>query len=187
MVCFVQQLLYFCTSEVIEPNWASFMSRVKASESTESELPTAIQPPSRQQKRTVDELMQDHVDFLATCLKECMLTNSKLLRINSKVMDTCTLYADYTASLSRNLAAADPDLAGITLEGHSAGVTHDPTRLVKLQESLVRFEDHFGRHLKILLDALNYLAATETVVFLGLCARLSMAHEGHGAGPSTVP
>ena len=33
-------------------------------------------------KRTVDELMQDHVDFLATCLKECMLTNSKLLRVS---------------------------------------------------------------------------------------------------------
>ena len=41
-------------------------------------------------------------------------------------------------------------------------------------------------HLKILLDALNYLAATETVVFLGLCARLSMANEGGpngGLGP----
>lgn len=33
-------------------------------------------------KRTVDELMQDHVDFLATCLKECMLTNSKLLKVS---------------------------------------------------------------------------------------------------------
>jgi gamma-tubulin complex component 2 len=31
--------------------------------------------------RTVDELMQDHVDFLDTCLKECMLTNSRLLRV----------------------------------------------------------------------------------------------------------
>ena len=30
--------------------------------------------------RTVDELMEDHVDFLDTCLKECMLMNSKLLK-----------------------------------------------------------------------------------------------------------
>jgi gamma-tubulin complex component 2 len=30
---------------------------------------------------TVDELMRDHVDFLDTCLEECMLTNSKLLRV----------------------------------------------------------------------------------------------------------
>jgi gamma-tubulin complex component 2 len=33
--------------------------------------------------RTVDELMQDHVDFLDTCLKECMLTNSNLLRVGT--------------------------------------------------------------------------------------------------------
>ena len=31
--------------------------------------------------RTVDELMQDHVDFLDTCLKECMLTSDKLLKV----------------------------------------------------------------------------------------------------------
>jgi gamma-tubulin complex component 2 len=30
---------------------------------------------------TVDELMQNHVDFLDTCLKECMLTNARLLRV----------------------------------------------------------------------------------------------------------
>ncbi|TKX26143.1 spindle pole body component-like protein 1 [Elsinoe australis] len=203
MLCFVQQLIYFCTSEVIEPNWTSFMSRVRAAEeaelpsSTSKPDPSTAAPPSAHNlgtaktKRTVDELMQDHVDFLATCLKECMLTNSKLLRINSKVMTTCTLFADYTASLTRNLAAADPDLAGMKAEGGGAApgataaqVQHDPTRLKKLQDNLKSFEDNFGRHLKILLDALNYLAATETVVFLGLCARLTLANEGGaGGGP----
>jgi len=136
-------------------------------------------------KRTVDELMQDHVDFLATCLKECMLTNSKLLRINSKVMATCTLFANYTASLSRNLAAADPSLAANRGEaGTDESTMHDPAKLDKLNDNLHRFEENFSKHLKILLDALNYLAATETVVFLGLCARLSMANEGvGGVGP----
>lgn len=37
-------------------------------------------------RTTVDELMQDHVDFLATCLKECMLTNSKLLRVSDTIL-----------------------------------------------------------------------------------------------------
>jgi gamma-tubulin complex component 2 len=49
----------------------------------------------------------------------------------------------------------------------------DPSKLEKLEDLLQKFEDNFGRHLKILLDTLNYLAATETVVFLSLCARLS--------------
>jgi gamma-tubulin complex component 2 len=80
MLCFVQQLLYFCTSEVIEPNWLAFMSRL--SQANDEEQVDGISGTSGKIKRTVDELMQDHVDFLATCLKECMLTNSRLLRVS---------------------------------------------------------------------------------------------------------
>lgn len=88
MLCFVQQLLYFSTNEVIEPNWLAFMSRLKSAESGEDAVEGG------KVKRTVDELMQDHVDFLATCLKECMLTNSKLLRVSALILipplPTCT-------------------------------------------------------------------------------------------------
>ncbi|WPH04320.1 Hypothetical protein R9X50_00720900 [Acrodontium crateriforme] len=198
MLCFVQQLLYFCTSEVIEPNWGAFMTRLAQAEDSseggsspqdalsntavESSITVAVAP-SSSEKRTVDELMQDHVDFLATCLKECMLTNSKLLRINSKVMSTCSLFANYTSSLTRYLASADPDLSTSTT-GSRQAPAYDPAKLDKLFSILQQYEDHFSRHLKILLDALNYLAATETVVFLGLCARLSMANEG---GPTGGP
>ena len=62
MLVFIQQLSYFCTNEVIEPNWLNMQSRLE-------------------KVTTVDELMRDHIDFLDTCLKECMLTNSKLLRV----------------------------------------------------------------------------------------------------------
>jgi len=31
--------------------------------------------------QTVDQLLRDHVDFLDTCLKQCMLTTSKLLGV----------------------------------------------------------------------------------------------------------
>ncbi|KAJ0294543.1 hypothetical protein CBS470a_000840 [Colletotrichum nupharicola] len=79
MLVFVQQLLYFCTAEVIEPNWAKFMSRLKVKEDGQDGSSTTEGP-----TRTVDELMQDHVDFLDTCLKECMLTNSKLLRVSHR-------------------------------------------------------------------------------------------------------
>ncbi|KAK4550533.1 hypothetical protein LTR36_000112 [Oleoguttula mirabilis] len=188
MLCFVQQLLYFCTSEVIEPNWTGFMARLEHSAAADDAPSDAADGGEAQLggakvKRTVDELMQDHVDFLATCLKECMLTNSKLLRINSKVMSTCSMFANYTSSLSRYLASADPDLAPSN-EGSTASSKPDPAKLDKLFSILQQYEDHFSRHLKILLDALNYLAATETVVFLGLCARLSMANEGGpGGGP----
>jgi gamma-tubulin complex component 2 len=75
MLVFVQQLLYFCTAEVIEPNWQALMNRLSAKEDSKDGTTPAV--------RTVDELMQNHVDFLDTCLKECMLTNSRLLRVCS--------------------------------------------------------------------------------------------------------
>lgn len=73
MLVFVQQLLYFCTAEVIEPNWQALMSRLRTPEGGKDGDSSVT--------RTVDELMQDHVDFLDTCLKECMLTNSRLLKV----------------------------------------------------------------------------------------------------------
>ncbi|KAI9657133.1 MAG: hypothetical protein M1821_003299 [Bathelium mastoideum] len=192
MLVFVQQLLYYCTAEVIEPNWQSLMSRLNPSDDEvgKDALTGAAHP--RQVTRTVDELMQDHVDFLATCLQECMLTNSKLLRINSKVIATCTMFANFTATLSRYLAAADPELAKprgaseVTADtkhlSTSSNPQYDPTRLDKMIEILSKYEANFTRHLRILLEALNYLAATETAVFMSLCARLSTATEGSPGG-----
>ena len=76
MLVFVQQFTYYCTAEVIEPNWQTLIARVNGAE---------IQSSNRagvKVTRTVDELMEDHVDFLDTCLKECMLMNSRLLRVS---------------------------------------------------------------------------------------------------------
>lgn len=84
MLVFIQQLLYFCTAEVIEPNWQSLMERVNgtaAGTQSSNLLQTDEVDGSKQVNRTVDELMQDHVDFLDTCLKECMLTQAKLLKV----------------------------------------------------------------------------------------------------------
>ena len=83
MLNFVQQFMYYCTSEVIEPNWHNLMAKVDGpSKGAERD--------GQQINRTVDELMEDHVDFLDTCLKECMLMNSKLLRVGCPV----TLFCD---------------------------------------------------------------------------------------------
>lgn len=85
MLVFVQQLTYYCTSEVIEPNWQSLMSRLseERKQDTKAKGKSAGDDSGAPKvKQTVDELMQDHVDFLATCLKECMLTNRKLLLVS---------------------------------------------------------------------------------------------------------
>ncbi|RDA91664.1 hypothetical protein CP533_0046, partial [Ophiocordyceps camponoti-saundersi (nom. inval.)] len=214
MLVFVQQLLYYCTAEVLEPNWNRFMARLQpgmggvdgggggGGDDASDKKPT----------RTVDELMQDHVDFLDTCLKECMLTNSKLLRIHSKLMQTCTVFAAYTNWLTRELDKAEPDLSGsqkpTTMTNDqwrrfrstrsasssssapadassSADAAVDAEARVRdLSDIIRKWEANFSRHLQILLDALNHYAATETVVLLSLCARLSAANHGtEYAGP----
>jgi gamma-tubulin complex component 2 len=118
-------------------------------------------------------------------------------------MQTCTLFATSTGWLSRELEKSDPDLSGSEKpenmnkqewaryqsersqrHGDSTAsnpATSGPTndgRLEKMYDILKKYEFNFSKHLQILLDALNHYAATETVVLLGLCARLSTANQG---------
>lgn len=176
MLVFVQQMLFYATAEVIEPNCQKLMTKVDDAEfgdQAETRPRSTLKPRS---KRTVDELMQDHLDMLDSCMKDLGLTQGKLLRIHSKLMTGCTMFASYTSSLTRSLNVADADLSsGGKASSASNNVEHEPGRLVKLEETIKRYEDHFNRHLKILIDSLNYYAATETVVLLGLCARLQYA------------
>jgi gamma-tubulin complex component 2 len=107
------------------------------------------------------------------------------------------MFASFTYSLSRYLITGDPDLVAqvnaalapsnpnpnapiATAASHrpNTQVVYDPQRVEKMFDMLAKYEENFTRHLKILLDTLNYLAATETVVFLSLCARLTSAGEG---------
>ena len=99
------------------------------------------------------------------------------------------MFANLTASLSRDLISVDAELAAsqatvnpsakVPRSGNSHPIHYDPARLDKLVDILQKYDENFSRHLKVLLDTLNYLAATETVVFLSLCARLSTASENN--------
>jgi gamma-tubulin complex component 2 len=118
-------------------------------------------------------------------------------------MQTCTFFATYTSWLSRELEKTDPDLQGTDKPSNmnkqqwarfavdrnqrhgdsaasntSTGAQPDEARLEKMYEIIKKYEVNFSRHLQILLDALNHYAATETVVLLGLCARLATANQG---------
>jgi len=54
----------------------------------------------------------------------------------------------------------------------------ESAKITELFDVIRKWETNFSRHLQILLDALNHYAATETVVLLSLCARLSTANQG---------
>lgn len=119
-------------------------------------------------------------------------------------MQTCTIFATYSNWLTRELEKADPDLSGNTKPPNmsddqwrvfqavrtqkassqsdsstsGSSQTSQDARIANLFEIMKKWESNFSRHLQILLDALNHYAATETVVLLSLCARLSTANQG---------
>lgn len=191
MLNFIEQFTYYCTSEVIEPRWRELMAKINGVD--RHGKPTTS---SHRTGKTVDELMEDHVDFLDTCLKECMLMNPKLLKVRDKLMFTCTTFSQYTTKMSRDLCAADQSLAGtrqsmVYLEELYAGLRKpvpeqyrlfDPEALPKMFDMLDKYEENFNKHMKILLDVLDYFAATETVALSRLCAQLTLTSEKGSEG-----
>jgi gamma-tubulin complex component 2 len=112
MLAFVQQILAFTTFEVLEPNSRKLENKLESGK-----------------VETVDQLLRDHVDFLDTCLKECMLTSDKLLKVCklgslyfrwpadffiqacSRLLLACSTFVLYTSSFTKhaNQALAAPD------------------------------------------------------------------------------
>jgi gamma-tubulin complex component 2 len=86
-------------------------------------------------------------------------------------------------SSSTTTGAHNESTASHSTEAAAGGTTKD---FAELFDIMKKWESNFSRHLQILLDALNHYAATETVVLLSLCARLSTANQGtEYAGPKT--
>ncbi|GAB5586117.1 gamma tubulin complex Spc97/GCP2 subunit Alp4 [Umbelopsis nana] len=154
MIVFVQQFSYYISNEILEPNY--------------NQLKDDLSKVS-----TVDQVLQIHSDFLDSCLKECMLTNSKLLRIYSKLMSTCVLFANYTEKFTHALGVLEKqynaEKFGVASGkfGNTSGIT-----LESQSRALHKIDENFSYHMKLLIDALNYYSATETLQFLCLVVRL---------------
>ncbi|KIX02644.1 uncharacterized protein Z518_08586 [Rhinocladiella mackenziei CBS 650.93] len=177
MLVFVQQMLFFATAEVIEPNWQKLMVKVDDAERDDEtdETKLGLNPKT---KPTVDELMQDHVDMLDSCMKDLGLTQAKLLRLHAKLMTGCGMFASYVEHTTKTIYEADtsiPNPSERTAGKVSPPGPTDPARMKRIEESIRKYEEHFNRHLKILIDALNWFATTETVSLLSLCGRLTNA------------
>ncbi|KAH0579055.1 hypothetical protein H2248_003213 [Termitomyces sp. 'cryptogamus'] len=144
MLSFVQQILAFTTFEVLEPNWRAL--EVKLEKVT-----------------TVDQLLRDHVDFLDTCLKECMLTSSKLLKAYSRLIITCSTFALYAAPFSKS---ANQAIAAFETPEGDVGMT-------KRLDILSKFETNFNHWFQVHLDCVQFYASSENVSLLPLVVRLN--------------
>ncbi|KZV81099.1 hypothetical protein EXIGLDRAFT_844958 [Exidia glandulosa HHB12029] len=152
MLAFVQQLLAFATSEVLEPHWRALEAKLA-------------------RVTTVDQLLRDHVDFLDTCLKECMLTSSKLLRAYSRLVVTCSTFAVYTASFTKSAAQAVA----------AANGEPEVTPMEKRWEFLNKFETNFNHWLKVFIDCVSFYSSTDNIQLLALVVRLNSVQTSSGS------
>lgn len=88
-------------------------------------------------------------------------------------MNTCIVFALYTPNIARQLQSADPML--VSPRGGSS--EPDVAKLDQLDVLVNRYEHNFTHHLKVLVNALNYYAATESVALLGLLSNLDWNRE----------
>ncbi|RIB15601.1 gamma-tubulin complex component protein [Gigaspora rosea] len=146
MLVFIQQFAYYITNEVLEPQWRNLEAKLA-------------------KVSTVDQVLQYHSDFLDTCLKECMLTNAKLLRTYSKLASACVLFSNTTEKFMKSLTILESQVESVT----------DPLQTDTQDRTLQqfeKFEEYFIYHIKLLIECLNFYSATETVQFLCLVVRL---------------
>ena len=179
MNLFIQQILYFCTMEVIEPNWKKFAARNLGSAADGDGLSPTLAPTA-----TVDGLMEQHVFYLDTCMKECMLTNEKLLKLQNKLFSACRLFGEFLLNKGKatvKLLAATENSSGVRPKrpiNHKTGLEVSDEELLKyLQNSLKQYENSFDHHVKVLIEALNYYSTTETTVLLNLSHQLQVFFE----------
>ncbi|KAJ3984346.1 Spc98 family-domain-containing protein [Lentinula detonsa] len=141
MLSFIQQILSFATFEVLEPNWRALEGKLD-------------------KVGTVDELLRDHLDFLDTCLKECMLTSAKLLKAYNKLIVTCATFALYAAPYTKSANQAISETE--TAEGQR-----------RRWEYQLKFEKNFDHWFKVFLDCVQFYASSENGSLLPLVVRLS--------------
>ncbi|XP_069741372.1 gamma-tubulin complex component 2 isoform X2 [Narcine bancroftii] len=113
MLNFVQNIQYYMMFEVMEPNWHIMENNLKSASN-------------------IDEVLNYHTSFLDNCMKDCMLTNTVLLKIFSKLMSVCVMFTNcmqrFTQSIKIDSEMMRPTLEHGTMKG-------PPTLLERSEET----------------------------------------------------
>ncbi|GJJ13068.1 hypothetical protein Clacol_007317 [Clathrus columnatus] len=206
MLAVVRHLLSFTLYSVLEVHWRSLEKKLSAAErgSEEKEdvsaggvenceaAASAGQGTAggRNRIETVDQLLRDHVDFLDTCLKECMLSSSRLVKQHHRLLQTCTAFSWYTSTFAKSLAQGVIALETLQAQLEGAGETGDPTVKIAVPapmhlkmddidkamktrwEFLERFKSNFGHWLKSYIEFVSFHASSENAALMPLVGRL---------------
>ncbi|KAI8615954.1 Spc98 family-domain-containing protein [Chytriomyces sp. MP71] len=145
MLTFVQQFLHFLSFDVIEPNWISL------------EKTLAV-------VQTVEEVQRQLTDFLDTCLKDCLLTNQKLLKHFGDLMTVCTDFAAFANEFLEcrfDVLRNSEDKDDVSLEDYTSTLPRrldfsDTSRDSFADVTLSTFEEKQVVSMREFIDALQF-------------------------------
>ena len=86
MLNFIQDLEYYMTFEVCEPNWENMVAKIRSGK-----------------VENVDQVLEIHHAFYDTCLNDCMLSNPGLLTTLRKILGVASDFADFLPRATDNL------------------------------------------------------------------------------------
>eukprot|EP00058_Branchiostoma_floridae_P003856 XP_002589344.1 hypothetical protein BRAFLDRAFT_77796 [Branchiostoma floridae] len=147
---------YYMMFEVLEPNWHILEQNLKS-------------------VSNVDDVLHHHMDFLDKCLKDCMLTNTELLKIVSKLMVVCITFCNCIQRLTRTFLAdeelqltAPPGKGKLTdadiRKNKAKVVSEHVDELVSsdsFEDTITNFDRNFSSLLLSLLDRLSHFSSSD--------------------------
>ncbi|KAF8342595.1 Spc98 family-domain-containing protein [Cantharellus anzutake] len=154
MIATIQQLVSYVGGEVLDRNWATL----------EGKLNTVA---------TVDQLLRDHVDYLDTCLKECMLTNARCLKTISHLLQTCYTFSQYSPMFNKQTQQVYDTCLAEQKNGNEFDIEEDRATMEKRWAFFAKFEQNFNHVFKVHLDTVQFLASSENTALLALVVRLN--------------
>ena len=90
MLNFLQNLEYYMTFEVLEPNWVEMITKIKSGK-----------------VENVDQVLEIHNDFLSTCLNDCMLSSPELLSVVKKLLSISVEFCGFMETVTSSMDDMD--------------------------------------------------------------------------------
>jgi len=151
MLNFLQSFLYYLQVDVIEP----------ASQRLQSSLRKGV--------ISVDDIIFLHNDFLDSCVKDCILSDAKILQNITNLLSVCTLFANFTKRFfATSLKKALDEIHADEYVDRQLNDDDDEDLLIKLadiaasnrfDETVEKFEQSFEAHFKQLTEMLGGFSA----------------------------
>ena len=128
MLQFVRTMYYYICQNVLEPQWERFSTALRERRFT-----------------SVEEITNTHMNFLDTCLRECMLTNSKLVQLMGMIWSTCSKFSALVHELNNRITAR----------------TLNDSTFQEVMSKFAALHQHFLKYVRVLIEALQYYAARD--------------------------